>query len=97
VSEAQLLATNIGNGVTRLQAEGNQPREIMRAALDLGLCKPSRAMKTASSNDGRRQQVQAGGRQVRTGGRQAAGPGTQARERNMRRLPGRPGPALPLR
>jgi hypothetical protein len=37
VSEAQLLATNIGNGVTRLQAEGNQPREIMRAALDLGL------------------------------------------------------------
>ena len=37
VSEAQLLATNIGNGVTRLQADGNQPREIMRAALDLGL------------------------------------------------------------
>lgn len=36
-SEAQLLATNLGNGVTRLQAEGNQPREIMRAALDLGL------------------------------------------------------------
>ena len=37
VSEAQLLATNIGKGVTRLQAEGNQPREIMRAALDLGI------------------------------------------------------------
>ncbi|MBW3509623.1 hemin-degrading factor [Janthinobacterium sp. NKUCC06_STL] len=37
VSEAQLLATNIGKGVTRLQADGNQPREIMRAALDLGL------------------------------------------------------------
>ncbi|MDN2710070.1 hemin-degrading factor [Janthinobacterium sp. SUN118] len=37
VSEAQLLATNIGNGVTRLQADGNQPREIMRAALDLGV------------------------------------------------------------
>ena len=37
VSEAQLLATNIGNGVTRLQSDGNQPREIMRAALDLGL------------------------------------------------------------
>ncbi len=36
-SEAQLLATNLGNGVTRLQAEGNQAREIMRAALDLGL------------------------------------------------------------
>ena len=36
-SEAQLLATNLGNGVTRLQADGNQPREIMRAALDLGL------------------------------------------------------------
>lgn len=36
-SEAQLLVTNLGNGVTRLQAEGNQPREIMRAALDLGL------------------------------------------------------------
>ena len=36
VSEAQLLATNIGKGVTRLQADGNQPREIMRAALDLG-------------------------------------------------------------
>ena len=36
-SEAQLLATNLGKGVTRLQAEGNQPREIMRAALDLGL------------------------------------------------------------
>ncbi|WP_426087047.1 hemin-degrading factor [Janthinobacterium sp. PSPC1-1] len=36
-SEAQLLATNIGKGVTRLQADGNQPREIMRAALDLGL------------------------------------------------------------
>lgn len=35
-SEAQLLATNLGNGVTRLQADGNQPREIMRAALDLG-------------------------------------------------------------
>ncbi|MFA6072076.1 MAG: ChuX/HutX family heme-like substrate-binding protein [Janthinobacterium sp.] len=37
VSEAQLLATNIGKGVTRLQADGNGPREIMRAALDLGL------------------------------------------------------------
>ncbi|MGK5065959.1 hemin-degrading factor [Janthinobacterium sp. RT4P48] len=37
VSEAKLLATNIGNGVTRLQADGNQPREIMRAALDLGV------------------------------------------------------------
>ncbi|ATD61587.1 MAG: hemin-degrading factor [Janthinobacterium svalbardensis] len=37
VSEAQLLATNLGKGVTRLQADGNQPREIMRAALDLGL------------------------------------------------------------
>lgn len=37
VSEAQLLATNLGNGVTRLQADGNQPREIMRAALDLGV------------------------------------------------------------
>jgi putative hemin transport protein len=37
VSEAQLLATNIGKGVTRLQADGNQPREIMRAALDLGV------------------------------------------------------------
>ena len=37
MSEAQLLATNIGKGVTRLQADGNQPREIMRAALDLGL------------------------------------------------------------
>ncbi|PHV17767.1 hemin-degrading factor [Janthinobacterium sp. BJB303] len=37
VSEAQLLATNVGKGVTRLQADGNQPREIMRAALDLGL------------------------------------------------------------
>lgn len=36
VSEAQLLASNIGKGVTRLQADGNQPREIMRAALDLG-------------------------------------------------------------
>lgn len=36
-SEAQLLATNLGSGVTRLQADGNQPREIMRAALDLGL------------------------------------------------------------
>ena len=36
VSEAQLLATNIGKGVTRLQADGNQPREIMRAALNLG-------------------------------------------------------------
>ena len=36
-SEAQLLATNLGQGVTRLQADGNQPREIMRAALDLGL------------------------------------------------------------
>ncbi|PLY40860.1 hemin-degrading factor [Janthinobacterium sp. ROICE36] len=37
VSEAQLLASNIGKGVTRLQADGNVPREIMRAALDLGL------------------------------------------------------------
>lgn len=37
VSEADLLATNLGNGVTRLQADGDQPREIMRAALDLGL------------------------------------------------------------
>ncbi|MGK5047133.1 hemin-degrading factor [Janthinobacterium sp. GB4P2] len=37
VSEAQLLATNIGKGVTRLQADGNQPREIMRAALDLDI------------------------------------------------------------
>ena len=37
VSEAQLLATNLGQGVTRLQADGNQPREIMRGALDLGL------------------------------------------------------------
>lgn len=37
VSEAQLLATSLGQGVTRLQADGNQPREIMRAALDLGL------------------------------------------------------------
>ena len=37
VSEAQLLATNISKGVTRLQADGNQAREIMRAALDLGL------------------------------------------------------------
>lgn len=36
VSEAELLATNIGHGVTRLDATGNAPREIMRRALDLG-------------------------------------------------------------
>lgn len=36
VSEAELLATGIGNGVTRLQGEDLEAREIMRAALDLG-------------------------------------------------------------
>lgn len=36
VSEAELLATNLGKGVTRLQASGHAPREIMRRALDLG-------------------------------------------------------------
>ncbi|MFZ6846225.1 hemin-degrading factor [Undibacterium sp. RuTC16W] len=36
VSEAELLATNIGKGVTRLQNEEDSFREIMRRALDLG-------------------------------------------------------------
>lgn len=40
VSEAELLATNIGKGVTRLQDGGpdgkHAPREIMRRAFDLG-------------------------------------------------------------
>ena len=36
VSEAELLATNIGTGVTRLRGEDLEAREIMRAALDLG-------------------------------------------------------------
>jgi putative hemin transport protein len=36
VSEADLLATGIGSSVTRLRSDGNEPREIMRRALDLG-------------------------------------------------------------
>ena len=36
VSEAELLATGIGSTVTRLRSDGNDPREIMRRALDLG-------------------------------------------------------------
>ncbi|GGX85916.1 hemin-degrading factor [Massilia dura] len=36
VSEAELLATGIGNTVTRLADTSNAPREIMRRALDLG-------------------------------------------------------------
>lgn len=36
VSEAELLATNLGKGVVRLQDGANVPREIMRRALDLG-------------------------------------------------------------
>ncbi len=36
VSEAELLATNIGKGVTRLNDSNHAPREIMRRALDLG-------------------------------------------------------------
>ncbi|MDC8756816.1 hemin-degrading factor [Janthinobacterium fluminis] len=36
VSEAELLATNLGKGVTRLKTDGDAPREIMRRALDLG-------------------------------------------------------------
>ena len=36
VSEADLLATSIGSTVTRLRSDGNDPREIMRRALDLG-------------------------------------------------------------
>lgn len=36
VSEAELLSTNLGKGVTRLQDGGHAPREIMRRALDLG-------------------------------------------------------------
>ena len=36
VSEAELLATNIGKGVTRLNDTQHAPREIMRRALDLG-------------------------------------------------------------
>ena len=36
VSEAELLVTNLGKGVTRLQNEENSFREIMRRALDLG-------------------------------------------------------------
>lgn len=36
VSEAELLATKIGKGVTRLSDTNNAPREIMRRALDLG-------------------------------------------------------------
>lgn len=36
VSEADLLATGIGSTVTRLRSDGNEPREIMRRALDLG-------------------------------------------------------------
>jgi len=36
VSEAELLASGIGNGVTRLRGEDLEAREIMRAALDLG-------------------------------------------------------------
>lgn len=36
VSEAELLATQLGQGVTRLDDAGHAPREIMRRALDLG-------------------------------------------------------------
>ncbi|CUI06743.1 hemin-degrading factor [Massilia antarctica] len=36
VSEAELLATGIGSTVTLLRSDGNDPREIMRRALDLG-------------------------------------------------------------
>ncbi len=36
VSEAELLASGLGKGVTRLNADGDDPREIMRRALDLG-------------------------------------------------------------
>ena len=36
VSEAELLATHIGKGVTRLSDTQHAPREIMRRALDLG-------------------------------------------------------------
>ncbi|WP_317205177.1 hemin-degrading factor [Janthinobacterium sp.] len=35
-SEAELLATNVGQGVTRLKSDADAPREIMRRALDLG-------------------------------------------------------------
>jgi putative hemin transport protein len=36
ISEAELLATNIGKGVTRLNDTQHAPRDIMRRALDLG-------------------------------------------------------------
>ena len=36
VSEAELLASGLGRGVTRLNSDGDAPREIMRRALDLG-------------------------------------------------------------
>ncbi|MEC5161250.1 MULTISPECIES: hemin-degrading factor [unclassified Janthinobacterium] len=36
VSEAELLASGTGQGVTRLKTDGDGPREIMRRALDLG-------------------------------------------------------------
>ena len=36
VSEADLLATGIGSTVIRLRSDGDDPREIMRRALDLG-------------------------------------------------------------
>ena len=36
VSEAELLASGLGQGVTRLNSDADAPREIMRRALDLG-------------------------------------------------------------
>ncbi|SDA59146.1 MULTISPECIES: hemin-degrading factor [unclassified Janthinobacterium] len=82
VSEAQLLATNIGNGVTRLQADGNQPREIMRAALDLGLVQGiTRNENGVIETTGTASKFkQAGDKSEQAG---AKDPETEARQRNI--------------
>ncbi|WP_215404210.1 ChuX/HutX family heme-like substrate-binding protein [Janthinobacterium sp. JC611] len=82
VSEAQLLATNLGKGVTRLQADGNQPREIMRAALDLGIVQAiTRNENGVIETTGTASKFKQAG--DKSGQADANDPETQARQRNI--------------
>ncbi|MGK5080081.1 hemin-degrading factor [Janthinobacterium sp. HLX7-2] len=85
VSEAQLLATNIGNGVTRLQADGNQAREIMRAALDLGVVQAiTRNENGVIETTGMASKFkQAGDKSEPADARQEQDPEQEARQRNI--------------
>lgn len=83
-SEAQLLATNLGQGVTRLQADGNTPREIMRAALDLGVVQAiTRNENGVIETTGTASKFKQAGDKSEQGEAKQKDPEQEARERNI--------------